>query len=386
MQEPLVQVMQQLQAAAMSDDPTQAEQFCTQAGWNSRADSARRLVRSMHQGDQFKAIGPCFITGDPKRAALRCEFVSSSRSGDTAWWLFVEESDGWKIEAFAQNKVLVGLFLEGVFSPLIGVAQLASHSGLATFADGALADLREGRAALPDKLQDQSDVVIESLGWFEPLARGMIVFEYRKPGNDWGSSRGMVLQLVHDEWVILERDVIPGWRALLNGAQVSWDLEPTGADVEARMRSLLDQVLEKSLAALGLTDGLPEGGARALIAFMEGLAPQDTPAPFFDAQSVNAAWGDDLEERVTRRVQVAVGDYLQRQGVDAESLDPDSPQGQAVLEEHGSEVMRILFASILASVGTHTLPDATDAPHIPAIGRWVRAALAAATSQPPGEA
>jgi hypothetical protein len=365
--------------AARSPDPLSASLYATEAGWNSRADSARRLARqvSVDQLD-LRMTGPSLTTVDPSKAAMRCEVVKNDQVLDVVFVLLVDEQP-WKVEGFSQNRTLVGLFLAGKFTPVVEFHDLPDDPKARAwgerYAQWVQAGEADDEAALSAREAGRTEIVIREVRRFEALFRAMVVFEARKPGEDFGSGFATVLADTPDGLVAVSHGQVPGFYALTEGVEIVWDPEMAGADPKTRISNLLSAVFSQLLGMLGLEGTLPEGSGEGVMRFLE----REARAGRLILPN-NPRITADLAERVQRRAQQAIGAALQERGIDA-SLDPDSPEGKAALELHSTYIVRALFAGILVGVGGATLEPSGVPRRLTGLGPWIRAALAHVAAQ-----
>lgn len=378
--------------AARSGDPTSAAPFATPAGWESRADSARRLVKQVAMdGLAVRLTGPAFVTPGQERAAVRADVLEGDTVADTIWVLF-RNTDGWKVEGQAQDRTVVGLFLGDRFSPVTELWDLPEDPDGAAWAQAHAKDLCNGDTCgvTEDELLEQgfTDVRVEQVVALEAVDRIGAIFEFRNPDGGARSRMSVLQRTPGGEVVPVEHGRMPGISALVDGVDVSWDQDLSGSSVADRVDKLLSVAMGQLLRILGVDpEAMPEGYGGALTRFLtqassEGGLPQ---AALMDPALLDRAMGGDLAHKIERRAQQQVARVLREQGVDPSALDPDSEAGQKALAEHAPLIVRTLFGAVLLGVAPAEPAEELPEP-VPAVKPWVQAALAFVATQQQGQA
>jgi hypothetical protein len=186
---------------------------------------------------------------------------------------------------------------------------------------------------------------------------------------------------------LVSQGEVTGFTALLDGVESTWDPKADGATPEQRLESVLAQALGQLLELLGVDASvLADGGVRSVMQTLQG-ADTALSAPLLDPAAMDRAWGGDLAHKVQRRAQARLAKELQAKGIDVDQLDPDSAEGRALLQRHAPAIVRVLFAAVVqATAPIDPGQDEVIPPPHPGVARWVQAALAHITQNPPAEA
>ena len=382
MTDPRAALIHQFHEAASSEDPRSAEAWSTPAGWRSRADSAARLARQIHRdGVDVRVTGPALDAPDGSRSAVRTDLMKDGKAVDSLFVLLERDGEDWRVEAVAQDRTLVGLFLAGTHSPVTGFEDLPDQADARAWGEARLAALQSGEHedARLARFQGQgmTELALQGVYHLAPIGRSAVVLEARRPGEDVGPGSATILQHTDEGVVVVAEEQLPGMESLLDGVQADWELpEATGSTSEARAEALIGGLLDQLLGALGFRGALPEGGARPVLQFLtaEAQAGRLPTSNLLDPQHMGGVWSGDLAGRVERHVQRRIGEILGKHGVDPDQVDPDSEAGRALVADHAEDIVRGLFQGVLlasAPGDQHDLPEGVT----PSTGRWMRAAL-----------
>ena len=381
MSDPYRDSIQAFQDAASTEDPRSAAAFSTDAGFRSRADSAARLARQINRdGLRLKTTGPTFESPtDGTRVAVRCDVLDGEREVGAVFVLLVKVDGDWKVEGFAEHRTMVGLFLAGQHSPVVAFEDLPADSAVQAWAESEAERLSDDPS--PDaklaRAADDGRTIIElvAVHTLEPLGRSAVVFQARRPGDEFGTESATVVQQVDGQLEVSSRGQLPSYEALFDGVQAVWDVAATEGGPAERADALLTGLFDQLLRLGGLGDLMPDGGARPILRFLsaEARAGRLPAADLLDPKALSGAWGGDLAGRIDQHVQSRVAEILGKHGIDPDAMAPDSPAGRALVEEHSDDIVRGLFQGVLlASAPVDAEPTVTASP---GAAKWMRAAL-----------
>lgn len=378
MAEALFAAIQAFGAAAASDQPRTAKAWSTEAGWASRADSAARLARQIARDRLILDLtGPTFNGPGGARSAVRTQVMDGSENTGSTWILCESTPYGWRVEGFADHRVVLGLFLAGEYSPVVPLTSLDAHSVASAWGEAFVRALQSGTAHDPRiaraRAGGETEIALLGVHYLEAVQRSAVIVEARHPEHRTGSRSQSVLHHHGGEVSVVANGQVPGLHTLLQGVDAAWDTTvPAGDAPEQRAEALLTAAFSHFLRFFGV-DG--EVSGLALLDFLsrEVDAGRLPKANLLDPDHLAQTWGGQLPDRVEARVQAEVYVALRKHGIDPVAIDVDGAAGQALVDEHGEAIVRALFVGVLLA----SSPTPTDGPD-PAptdVGPWLRAAL-----------